>query len=110
MSLGCVESPGREGALVRNRRSPRRRTAGWRRPVSAGVSVLVVCALAGLGLAGARPSVALPDAIGTLLQEFGIRPLAGAPPPFFLRGLDGQAYSLERAKGRLLLLYFWATW
>lgn len=54
--------------------------------------------------------VAQPVGVEELMHEFGMRPLFGPPPAFSLLGLDGQAYSLERGKGHLLLLYFWATW
>jgi hypothetical protein len=49
--------------------------------------------------------------IEELLWDLQIVPLEGAAPPSFtLRGLDPPPRSLEDARGRVVLLYFWAVW
>jgi len=72
----------------------------WRRLVAA-------VAVAGLwaGAAGAQPG-----SLDALLRDFGLRPLAGSPPAFTLPGLDGERHELESLRGRVGLLYFWASW
>jgi hypothetical protein len=45
------------------------------------------------------------------LWDLQIVPLEGAAPaPFTLGGLDQPARSLGAARGRVVLLYFWASW
>jgi cytochrome oxidase Cu insertion factor (SCO1/SenC/PrrC family) len=53
---------------------------------------------------------AQPDALESLRRDFGVGELSGEPEPVSLPGLDGERYALERQKGQVVLLYFWATW
>jgi len=66
-----------------------------------------VVAVAGVWVAVAG---AQPDSLDALLRDFGLRPLSGGPPAFTLAGLDGERHELEELKGRVGLLYFWASW
>ena len=46
-----------------------------------------------------------------LLFDMQIVPLDGErSQPFELANLDGQPVSLSQQKGKVVLLYFWATW
>ena len=70
---------------------------------------LAICALVCLCVgATAAPSAAdLEDH----LWDLQIVPLDGdAPPPFTLDDLRGTPVSLGDLRGRVVLLYFWATW
>jgi hypothetical protein len=75
-----------------------------------------VAALAGLLLvagAAAAPAVAGGSrVIDDLLLDLQLIPLDGpAPPPFSLERLDnGTKVTLAEHRGRVVLLYFWATW
>jgi hypothetical protein len=63
--------------------------------------------LAGPAAAGAAGA----DTVEELLWDLQIVPLEGAAPaPFTLGGLDSPARSLDAARGRVVLLYFWAVW
>lgn len=45
-----------------------------------------------------------------LLFDFQLIPLDGQmPPPMALEGLDGKTVNLADLRGRVALLYFWAT-
>jgi cytochrome c biogenesis protein CcmG, thiol:disulfide interchange protein DsbE len=70
---------------------------GW----AAAVVVLVVfCGVAGAG-----------DTIQDLAIDFRMNPLDGqVAPAFTLSALDGKRLSLADFKGRVVLLYFWASW
>jgi hypothetical protein len=70
----------------------------------------VLVGLAGAALWAATAAGAGPEPVESLLKDFGLRPLAGAPPPLALPGLDGHPHRLEALRGRVALLYFWATW
>jgi cytochrome oxidase Cu insertion factor (SCO1/SenC/PrrC family) len=64
-------------------------------------------ALLGLSLTtlGAAPS------LDARLRELGMTPLEGQPAPAFsLTALDGTPMALADLRGRVVLLYFWATW
>jgi len=51
------------------------------------------------------------DTLDDLLFDLQLVPLEGqAPPEYTLAGLDGKAVSLAQLKGRVVFLYFWATW
>jgi peroxiredoxin len=51
-----------------------------------------------------------PADLDRLLRELSVRPVWGEPPGLVLSGLDGRRYALEGLRGRVVLLYFWATW
>jgi peroxiredoxin len=55
-------------------------------------------------------AAAPPADLDRLLRELSVRPAWGAPPPLVLAGLDGRRYGLDGLRGRVVLLYFWATW
>ena len=68
-------------------------------------------------LAVAALSITVPDAnagsaadLDPLLRGLSVRPWWGDPPATTLQGLDGSRHLLPEARGRVLLLYFWATW
>jgi hypothetical protein len=48
--------------------------------------------------------------LDTLLRDFGAGPLSGEPAPVALPDLAGQLVTLESQRGRVAMLYFWATW
>ena len=84
------------------RTAPLRRAAAlWR---SAALALAVV-------LLATTPAVAASaDALEPLLRALSIRPWWGDPPTPAMTGLDGQRHSVAELKGRVALLYFWATW
>jgi peroxiredoxin len=53
---------------------------------------------------------ASPADLDRLLRELSVRPAWGEAPPLVLSGLDGRRYALDTLRGRVVLLYFWATW
>ena len=55
-------------------------------------------------------AAASPADLDRLLRELSVRPAWGEPPPLALSGLNGQRYALDGLRGRVVLLYFWATW
>ena len=63
---------------------------------------------------GATVSWAAPSAAASLddlLFDLRFVPLDGQPPPqFALNGLAGTRVSLAQFRGRVVLLYFWASW
>jgi peroxiredoxin len=65
----------------------------------------VALALAGLALSEARAS-----SLDTLMRDFGVGPLSGEPSPVVLPDLAGRPVTLGDQRGRVVLLYFWATW
>ena len=70
-----------------------------------------IVAAAGLLLAGAL--VADAGALERqLLERLRLSPaVTTTPPPLALKRLDdGKTLSLSQLKGRVVLLYFWATW
>ena len=51
------------------------------------------------------------DSLEDLALDLQMIPLDGQPPPAFtLATLDGKRVSLSDFKGRVVLLYFWASW
>jgi cytochrome oxidase Cu insertion factor (SCO1/SenC/PrrC family) len=86
---------------------PRDILAGWKPGPRLPRRVAMVMAML-LAALGARAAAAPLD---DLLFDLNFAPLDGKPaPPFTLAGLDGKPVSLAEFKGRVLLLYFWATW
>jgi thiol-disulfide isomerase/thioredoxin len=45
-----------------------------------------------------------------LTQAFAIKPPREAAPPFRAKSMDGERFSNESLKGKVVLLQFWATW
>ena len=44
------------------------------------------------------------------MRDFGVGPLSGEPSPVALPDLAGERITLQGQRGRLVMLYFWATW
>jgi hypothetical protein len=64
-----------------------------------------------LGLLLLSAASAAADSVEDLLFELQLVPLDGQAPPAFTREqLGGGRVSLGELKGRVVLLYFWATW
>lgn len=64
-----------------------------------------------LGLALAAPAGAAADDIDRLLQPLHLTALPGGrPPAFALPTVDGGKVALADLKGKVVLVYFWATW
>ena len=69
---------------------------------------LLAVALVGLALPFPAADAA---SIDTLLANFQMVALAGQrPPAVSLPTIDGQTVTLADLSGRVVLLYFWATW
>jgi cytochrome oxidase Cu insertion factor (SCO1/SenC/PrrC family) len=84
-------------------RGPRTR---WVSPV-AGLALAVGVFAVASSMGAAAP----PESIEDLLFELQIVPLVGqAPAPFTLETLAGGRASLADFRGKVVLLYFWATW
>ena len=66
---------------------------------------LALGAILGLWLAG--PAAAAPN-----FESFQVQPYSPPKPApaFSLPGLDGRVTALSDLKGRVALLFFWATW
>ena len=61
-----------------------------------------------VGLLGAAPAaVAAPDFSGMEVQPYDPPKPA---PGFALRSLDGKTVRLEDFRGKVVMLFFWATW
>jgi cytochrome oxidase Cu insertion factor (SCO1/SenC/PrrC family) len=60
-----------------------------------------------LGLVAVAASAAAPD-----FASLGLQPYAAPKeaPEFSLPDLAGQSHTLAEFKGKVLLLFFWATW
>jgi cytochrome c biogenesis protein CcmG, thiol:disulfide interchange protein DsbE len=86
--------------LVSRRRQPG--TPGHRR-VALGAVLAVTC----LTLGGASAAT---DTVEALMRDFGVGPLSGEPSPVALPDLAGERITLESQRGRVVMLYFWATW
>jgi thiol-disulfide isomerase/thioredoxin len=71
---------------------------------------LIVVGLVAVGLWAVTAAGQEPASIEARLRDFGLRALTGDPPAFTLAGLDGERHTLEGLRGRVALLYFWATW
>jgi len=68
---------------------------------------ILIAAASWAGTAAAQPAAAVPawEKLGVQAYE-APRPA----PPFALPALDGRTVRLEDARGKALLLFFWATW
>ena len=77
--------------------------------------MIVVVAILGL-LAAARSECSPPDAKpgidGAVWHAAGIVPFSqpGQAPLLRLSDLSGKTVDLRQLRGRLVMLYFWATW
>lgn len=72
------------------------------------VRTLLVGALVGLAFAAPLADAA---ALDQLLVNFQMVPVGGKKPPAVsLPTIDGQTVKLDDFSGRVVLLYFWATW
>jgi peroxiredoxin len=73
------------------------------------VRAVLLGALVAGGLAWASPAAA--DDIDRYLRELQLVALPGErPPAFSLARLDGGTTSLGEHRGKVVLIYFWATW
>jgi peroxiredoxin len=68
---------------------------------------LVATALA-LGILAGRADAV--DDLGRLLDPLGLTALSGRPAGFTLPALSGGKVSLAEQQGKVVLVYFWATW
>ena len=77
------------------------------------VGALVALSLAVAALATAPPAVAAgaKGPLQDMMFDLQIIPIDGpTAKPFALQNLDGRRVSLADQKGKVTLLYFWATW
>jgi hypothetical protein len=56
------------------------------------------------------PSAVTAGSLEALMRDFGMGPLSGEPQPVDLPDLSGRPVTLESQRGRVVMLYFWATW
>ena len=79
-----------------------------RRIVPAALAILALVTLLG----GAAPAADKDQVLDDLLFDLQLIPLDGQPPPAFEleRFGDGKKVTLAEHRGRLVLLYFWASW
>jgi peroxiredoxin len=61
-------------------------------------------------LASGSSAAATTDSVDALMRDFGVGPLSGEPAPVALPNLVGDRVTLQDHRGRLVMLYFWATW
>jgi hypothetical protein len=72
-----------------------------------GTAICALLLLASLALAGGTEAA---DPLDALKESFGVGALSGEPSPVALPDLAGQQVTLESQRGRVVMLYFWATW
>lgn len=76
----------------------------WRTGPVAALALFAVCLFSSIGTLEAAD-------LEDLLLDLQVVPLDGEPPPTFaLDDLKGKKISLSDFRGRVVLLYFWATW
>ena len=94
------------------RRSRRRAEHSVERLPSIGRRALFVVVLAlSLSCSGPPASGVDRETVDRALFDLQLVPLEGrAPVPFRLDTLDGRTVSLDELRGRVVLLYFWASW
>ena len=63
-----------------------------------------------LALVAPATDAVAPEGLDPLLRALSIRPWWGDPPTLSLAGVDGQHHALGELRGKVVLLYFWATW
>ncbi len=65
-----------------------------------------------LGVVLLASSAAAAASDAALWDAVGVRPAAKTVPaaPFSLHDVAGHAVSLDQFRGRVVMLYFWATW
>ena len=75
-------------------------------------TTLILTALLALAaVAGAQPRGRNADALEELLFDLYLVPLEGrAPSPFAPKTFDGREVSLAAFRGKVVLIYYWATW
>ena len=83
-----------------------RRDRGIRSAPCRGRALSVALVLAGLALGVAARA----ESLDALMRDFGLGPLSGEPSSISLPDLGGQPVTLDGQRGRVVLLYFWATW
>jgi cytochrome oxidase Cu insertion factor (SCO1/SenC/PrrC family) len=71
------------------------------------VRSIVVALAAAAVLTAAAVSAAAPDWASLQIQPY--EPPKAAPA-FSLPGLDGKTQTLESLRGKVVMLFFWATW
>ena len=77
----------------------------------AALGALIALSLAAAVLATAHGAAAAGGPVQDMMVDLQIIPLDGAAAkPFALQNLDGRRVSLADQKGKVTLLYFWATW
>jgi hypothetical protein len=76
------------------------------------ITVAAMIVLVGGGAARLGPAEGEPGVESELWRTAGIIPFPGSPaaPSFRLSGLSGAPVGLQDFRGRLVMLYFWATW
>ena len=77
------------------------------------IAVATMVGMVASGTAGwLVPAGAQPGAESAIWRAAGIVPFPRPPqaPPLHLADLSGKLVELEHFRGRLVMLYFWATW
>lgn len=82
----------------------------WTRRLFCHTGLVLVSAAATLSRANARPGSLDPptlrNGVGQFVLEEPLRPVPLMP----LRGLDGRPLSIDKFRGKVVLLNFWASW
>jgi peroxiredoxin len=97
-------APISQPSLVRDgRKVARRANRRWRAALSLLAFAVFLSAATESGAASAAD-------LDPLLRGLSVRPWWGDAPPVGFHRLDGTPQALTEARGRAVLLYFWATW